>query len=78
MKKTAIIAIVALACSLASCKKERTCTCTYSKPWTSDSDAQVTTYTDITKKAALANCTSGNSYDPSDPSKVTVRNCSLD
>lgn len=77
MKKTVIIAIVALGCSFASCKKDRTCTCTYSKPWASSSDTQVTTYTHVTKKSALATCSSGTSYDPAEPSKVEVRTCTL-
>ena len=78
MKKTAFIAIVALACSFASCKKDRTCTCTYSKPWASSSETQVTTYNNVSKKSALATCTSGSSYDPADPSKVETRTCNLD
>lgn len=78
MKKTVFIVIVALACSFASCKKDRKCTCTYSKPWASSSDIQVTTYNKIGKKAALANCTSGTSYDLTDPSKVETRTCTLD
>ncbi len=77
MKKTAVIAILALVCSLVSCKKDRTCTCTYSKPWASSSEVQVTTYDNITEKSARANCTSGTSFEPSDPSKVEVRNCTL-
>lgn len=78
MKKTAFIVIVALACSFASCKKDRTCRCTYSKPWASSSEAEVTTYYDVSEKSASANCTSGTSYDPSDPSKVETRTCTLD
>lgn len=78
MKKTAFIAILALAFSFASCKKDRTCRCTYSKPWASSSDTEVTTYYNVSEKSALSNCTSGTSYDPSDPSKVETRNCSLD
>ncbi|MDZ4665254.1 MAG: hypothetical protein SGJ15_10285 [Bacteroidota bacterium] len=77
MKKITFIAVLALACCFASCKKDRTCTCTYSKPWASSSDIQVTTYSKVTKKSALANCSSGTSYEPSDPSKVEVRSCSL-
>ncbi len=77
MKKTAIIAIIALACGFASCKKDRTCTCIYSKSWASSSDTQITTYNKVTKNSALATCSSGTSYDPYDASKVEVRNCSL-
>lgn len=77
MKKTAFIAIVALACSFASCKKDRTCTCTYYKPWASSSETQVTTFEHISKRSALNNCTSGTTYDNSDPSKVETRTCTL-
>ena len=78
MKKTVYITMIALACGFASCKKDRTCTCTYNKPWASSSDTQVTTYDHVTKKSASATCTSGTTYDPSDPSKVETRTCSLD
>jgi hypothetical protein len=77
MKKTVFITMIALACGFASCKKDRTCTCTYSKPWASSSDTQVVTYNHVTKKSALATCTSGTSYDPADPSKVETRTCTL-
>lgn len=77
MKKTAFIALIALACGFASCKKDRTCTCTYSKNWTSGADIQVTTYNKVSKKSALSTCSSGTSYDPTDPSKVETRSCSL-
>jgi hypothetical protein len=77
MKKTAFITIIALASSLASCEKNRTCTCTHSKSWSSDSETHITTYNNVSKKSALANCTSGTSYEPSDPSKVEIRDCTL-
>ena len=77
MKKTVFITMIALACSFASCKKNRTCTCTYSKSWASGSDVQITTYDNVTKKSALATCSSGTSYDPSDLSKVETRMCTL-
>ena len=77
MKKTVCISMIALACSFASCKKDRTCTCTYSKTWASSSETQVTTYDHVTKKSALSTCTSGTNYDYSDPSKVETRRCSL-
>lgn len=77
MKKTVILAIVALACSFASCKKDRTCTCTYNKAWASSSETQITTYNHVSKKSALATCSSGTSYDPTDPGKVEVRTCTL-
>ncbi len=77
MKKTVFITIIALACGFASCKKNRTCTCTYSKSWASSSETHITTYNNVTKKSALATCSSGTSYDPSDASKVETRTCSL-
>jgi hypothetical protein len=76
MKQTALVIAVA-AFSLASCKKDRTCTCTYTHSWTSNADVQVTTYTKVTKKTALATCNSGTSYDLSDPSKIDTRTCTL-
>ncbi len=77
MKKTVLITMVALAFSFASCKKDRTCTCTYSKSWASSSDTKITTYNHVTKKSALATCSSGTSYDPYDASKVETRTCTL-
>ncbi|MDQ3047777.1 MAG: hypothetical protein M3R27_09535 [Bacteroidota bacterium] len=78
MKKLAFIAIVAFSCTFVSCKKDRTCTCTYTKTGSSSTETQITTYDDVKKKAAQANCTSGTSYDPADASQVEVRTCSLD
>lgn len=69
--------MIALGCGFASCKKERICTCTYSKPWASSSNTQVTTYNNVTKKSALTTCSSGTTYDPFDPSKVETRTCRL-
>ncbi|MDO9001322.1 MAG: hypothetical protein Q7W45_16270 [Bacteroidota bacterium] len=77
MKKIAFITLVALAFCFASCKKDRTCTCTYYKSWASSSETQITNYSNVSKKTALATCNSGNSYDPTEPNKVEVRNCSL-
>lgn len=77
MKKILFIGTVVLAFSFAACKKDRTCTCSYNKSGTSSTDVEVTTYSNISKKAALVNCTSGTSYDLSDPSNVKTRNCSL-
>jgi hypothetical protein len=52
MKKVIFIAIVAVA-SLASCKKDRTCTCTGASGYSS-----VTTYTKAKKADARAACLS--------------------
>lgn len=70
--------MIALAFSFASCKKDRACTCTYSKPWASSSETEITTYNRVTKRSALATCSSGTSYDPYDASKVETRTCTLD
>lgn len=78
MKKIVVLATVALAFSFASCKKDRTCTCRYDKAWASSSENTVTTYDHVSKKAALATCNSGTSYDQSEPSRVEVRTCTLD
>lgn len=77
MKKVLFIVTVGLACSFASCKKDRTCTCTYSNAGSSNTDTQITTYTKVTKKAANYNCTSGTTYDQSYPSNIQTRNCEL-
>ena len=77
MKKTVFIAIVALAFSFASCKKDRTCTCVYNNAGSSSTDTQVTTYNKITKKSGNANCTSGTTYDQSNPSNFQTRTCTL-
>lgn len=77
MKKTVIIAVATLALSFASCKKDRTCTCTYSNAGSSNTDTQITTYSKVTKKAARVNCTSGTSYDQSYPANIQTRNCTL-
>ena len=77
MKTTVFIAIATLAFSFASCKKDRTCTCTYSNAGSSNTDTQVTTYNKITKKSGNANCTSGTTFDQSNPSGIQTRNCTL-
>lgn len=58
MKKVLFISIVAVA-SLASCKKDHTCTCTQTYTGqTGTVTPDVTTYPKSTKKAARANCLS--------------------
>ncbi len=49
MKKTLIIAVIALA-AFTSCKKDRNCTCTDGK------DSSTTTYLKVTKAQGKANC----------------------
>jgi len=77
MKKIIVLTLVAAAFSLASCNKNRTCTCTYNNSGSSSVDTRVTTYTDVSKKSAEANCTSGTSFDPYDAGKVQIRTCRL-
>lgn len=77
MKTVVLLATVALAFSFASCKKDRTCVCTYEKPWAASSETEITTYDHVSKKPALATCNSGTSYDPSEPGKVIIRTCTL-
>ncbi len=77
MKTTTLAAIVVLAISFASCKKNRSCTCTYSNAGSSDTETQITTYNNVTKKSALATCSSGTTYDQSNPAKVQTRICTL-
>ncbi len=77
MKKIVLLATVAFAFSFASCKKDRTCVCTYDKAWASSSETKITTYDHVSKKSALATCSSGTSYDQSEPSRVEVRTCTL-
>ena len=54
MKKITIIAIAFAAISFASCKKDRTCTCTTSGP--SGTYTEATTYYDVKKADARENC----------------------
>ena len=77
MKKIALFSAMAIVLSLSSCKKSRTCTCTYHKSGTSDYNTQITTYSNVTKKTALATCNSGTSFDAADPNKVETRTCNL-
>lgn len=61
MKKVLFVAIVAVA-SLASCKKDHTCSCTTSYTGqTGTPTPQETTYTKSTKAQARANCLSSTS-----------------
>jgi hypothetical protein len=62
MKKVLFIAVVAVA-SLASCKKDRTCTCTYTYSDGSPTNTSVVTYTEAKKGDAKKACVSGYSVD---------------
>lgn len=54
MKKITYLAVVALAFSFASCKKDYTCTCTS----TGSTTPSVTKIIGVSKKTAQANCVS--------------------
>lgn len=78
MKKVLFIAVVAVA-SLASCKKDRVCTCTETQTYTGSSttypsSTTVTTYDKAKKGDARAACLSGTT---TYTGGQTVRDCSL-
>jgi len=77
MKKITLLSLAVLALSLASCKKDRTCICTYSNAGSSNTETQITTYKNVTSKSALATCSSGTSYNQDEPSKFETRTCAL-
>ncbi len=77
MKKIIVLTLAVAAFSLASCNKNRTCTCSYTNSGSSSVDTRVTTYNEVSKKSAEANCTSGTSFDPYDSGKVQMRTCRL-
>jgi hypothetical protein len=60
MKKTFLLLGFAALISLASCKKDYVCECTFSSNGVA-SDPDETTYVGVTKSAARANCVSTNS-----------------
>lgn len=74
MKKLTLLAVAFIAVSFASCKKDYTCTCTY----TGSTTAQVTKIIGVSKKAAQANCVSGtNTNTDASGSSVSTANCTL-
>ncbi len=77
MKKITILAIAALGITFASCKKNRTCTCTYVNQGSGKASTQITTFTNVTKKDALSNCSSGTSYNIDEPNDMQFRTCTL-
>lgn len=58
MKKITLFAFAAVALSLASCKKDRTCECTYTQSGTTNmtSHTENTTYTKVRKSDAKYMC----------------------
>lgn len=58
--KKGLLFVAVIAASLASCKKDRTCTCTTTANGTQVGTPSVTTYTKVSKGAARANCLSSS------------------
>lgn len=77
MKKITLLALAITVTSLTSCKKDRTCVCTYSNAGSSNTSTYITTYTKATKKTAADNCTSGTTYDQSEPAEIQTRVCEI-
>lgn len=74
MKKITLFAFAVVALSLASCKKDRTCECTYTQNGTTNvtSHTETTTYTKMKKSDAKYMCTKNNStYVTTNPSGST-------
>lgn len=77
MKKLMLVAAVAVI-GLASCKKERDCTCTTTTTFggSSSSSTQTTVLKDVTKGQAKTICHSSTTTDAS--GAVTTQDCKLD
>ena len=82
MKKVTLFAVVAMAAlSLASCKKDRTCTCTVTDSVGGGSSTTTAVMTKVSKKTGQANCVSGTYQDVPNGYSGTVdvqtRSCTL-
>jgi len=79
MKKVLLFVAVVAAFSFASCKKDRTCTCTDTSTMPgSTPSTRVVTYTDAKKGDARAACLSGSrTYDFGGTSYVYTSTCEL-
>ena len=64
--KKGLLFVAVVAASLASCKKDHTCTCTSTTNGVADPTPSVTVYTESSKAAARANCVSGKQVDGAD------------
>ena len=71
MKKLLFIAVVAVA-SLASCKKDYTCTCNYTYNGVADPTPDVTTIVGVSKSTAQAQCASFTGTETSGSNSFTV------
>ena len=74
MKKVILFVAVISAFSFASCKKDRTCTCTSTTNGVAHTTPNVTVYTKARKTDARANCLSGTSTDTYNNGNTTVTN----
>lgn len=72
--KKGLLFVAVVAASLASCKKDHTCTCTTTLNGVADPTPNVTVYTESSKSAARANCVSGKMVDGAD---TYVQTCEL-
>ena len=79
MKKITLFAVAALAISFASCKKERTCECTYTNTGSNVvSHTSSTTLSKIKKSEAKTLCQKQSStYNYSGGSSVSTSDCKL-
>ncbi len=77
MKKITYLTAAALVFTLASCQKNRTCSCTYFNSASGKGHTEITTYNDVSKRTALASCNSGTSYNINEPYDVETRTCEL-
>lgn len=75
MKKIVFYSIALFAISLASCKKDYTCTCTDTSP-TGPSSTSTTLYKSVTSKSANANCVSEDVKDVNG-NLIFSKSCSL-
>lgn len=72
--KKGLLFVAVVAASLASCKKDHTCTCTTSYNGVANPTPDVTIYTESSKSAARANCVSAKQVDGTD---TYLRTCEL-
>ena len=73
MKKITLLAVAFVAVSLASCKKEHTCTCTYG----GSTYGTTTVIAKSSKSAAQAHCVSGTNTNSAAGSTAWASTCTL-
>lgn len=74
MKKVTLLATAVIAISFASCKKDRTCTCTLSNSASSQTTQEVFTIKNSSKAVGKANCASTSS---TQSGVTSTRDCKL-